>query len=105
MLLYLELFEDLSELKVWELLRIFVGLLSGICGEFLWGTSLVEDILGKKLGKFTPCLQVFEVYCNCMDSGRIDASGTVVGKGCTIKMLIEKVIGTLDSGENEPLIM
>ncbi|MDD3220219.1 MAG: AmiS/UreI family transporter [Lachnospiraceae bacterium] len=26
----------------------------------LWGTSLVEDILGKKLGKFTPCLQVFE---------------------------------------------
>ncbi|MGI6007483.1 MAG: AmiS/UreI family transporter [Ruminococcus sp.] len=26
----------------------------------LWGTSFVEDILGKKLGKFTPCLQVFE---------------------------------------------
>ena len=26
----------------------------------LWGTSIVEEILGKKLGKFTPCLQVFE---------------------------------------------
>lgn len=26
----------------------------------LWGTSFVEEILGKKLGKFTPCLQVFE---------------------------------------------
>ena len=26
----------------------------------LWGTSFVEEILGKKLGEFTPCLQVFE---------------------------------------------
>lgn len=26
----------------------------------LWGTSFVEDIIGKKLGKFVPCLQVFE---------------------------------------------
>ena len=26
----------------------------------LWGTAFVEDIMGKKLGKFTPCLQVFE---------------------------------------------
>ncbi|MDD3338304.1 MAG: AmiS/UreI family transporter [Lachnospiraceae bacterium] len=26
----------------------------------LWGTSFVEDICGKKLGKFTPWLQVFE---------------------------------------------
>ena len=26
----------------------------------LWGTAFVEDILGKKLGKFVPCLQVFE---------------------------------------------
>ena len=26
----------------------------------LWGTSFLEEILGKKLGKFTPCLQVFE---------------------------------------------
>lgn len=26
----------------------------------LWGTSFVEEILGKKLGKFTPCLQVFD---------------------------------------------
>src|SRR5699024_1285568 len=26
----------------------------------LWVTSFVEEILGKKLGKFTPCLQVFE---------------------------------------------
>ncbi len=26
----------------------------------LWGTSFVEDIMGKKLGKFVPCLQVFE---------------------------------------------
>lgn len=26
----------------------------------LWGTSFVEDICGKKLGKFVPCLQVFE---------------------------------------------
>lgn len=26
----------------------------------LWGTSFVEDILGKKLGRFTPCLQVVE---------------------------------------------
>ena len=25
-----------------------------------WGTAFVEDILGKKLGKFVPCLQVFE---------------------------------------------
>lgn len=26
----------------------------------LWGTAFVEDIMDKKLGKFTPCLQVFE---------------------------------------------
>ena len=26
----------------------------------LWGTSFVEDILGKKLGRFVPLLQVFE---------------------------------------------
>lgn len=26
----------------------------------LWGTAFVEDILGKKLGKFTPMLQIFE---------------------------------------------
>lgn len=26
----------------------------------LWGTAFVEDILGKKLGKFVPYLQVFE---------------------------------------------
>ena len=26
----------------------------------LWGTSFVEDILGKKLGRITPCLQVVE---------------------------------------------
>ncbi len=26
----------------------------------LWGSSFVTDILGKKLGKFVPCLQVFE---------------------------------------------
>ena len=26
----------------------------------LWGTSFVEDILNKKLGKFVPALQVFE---------------------------------------------
>lgn len=26
----------------------------------LWGTSFVEDIMGKKLGKFVPTLQVFE---------------------------------------------
>lgn len=26
----------------------------------LWGTSFVTDIMGKKLGKFVPCLQVFE---------------------------------------------
>ena len=26
----------------------------------LWGTSFVEDILGKKPGRFTPCLQVVE---------------------------------------------
>ena len=26
----------------------------------LWGTSFVEDIMGKKLGKFVPVLQVFE---------------------------------------------
>ena len=26
----------------------------------LWGTSFVEDIMGKKLGKFVPALQVFE---------------------------------------------
>lgn len=26
----------------------------------LWGTAFVEDILGKKLGKFVPALQVFE---------------------------------------------
>lgn len=26
----------------------------------LWGTSFVEDIMGKKLGKFVPYLQVFE---------------------------------------------
>ncbi len=26
----------------------------------LWGSSLVTDIFGKKLGKFVPCLQVFE---------------------------------------------
>lgn len=26
----------------------------------LWGTAFVEDILGKKLGKFVPVLQIFE---------------------------------------------
>lgn len=26
----------------------------------LWGTAFVEDILGKKLGNFTPWLQIFE---------------------------------------------
>ncbi|MGN0323635.1 MAG: AmiS/UreI family transporter [Oliverpabstia sp.] len=26
----------------------------------LWGTAFVEDIMGKKLGKFVPMLQVFE---------------------------------------------
>lgn len=26
----------------------------------LWGTSFVEDIMGKKLGKFVPTLQIFE---------------------------------------------
>ena len=26
----------------------------------IWGTAFVEDIMGKKLGKFVPCLQVFE---------------------------------------------
>ena len=26
----------------------------------LWGSSFVTDIMGKKLGKFVPCLQVFE---------------------------------------------
>lgn len=26
----------------------------------LWGTAFVEDILGKKLGRFVPALQVFE---------------------------------------------
>ena len=26
----------------------------------LWGTAFVEDICGKKLGKFVPYLQVFE---------------------------------------------
>lgn len=26
----------------------------------LWGTAFVEDIMKKKLGKFVPCLQVFE---------------------------------------------
>ena len=26
----------------------------------LWGTSFVEDILGKKLGRFVPLLQIFE---------------------------------------------
>ncbi len=33
---------------------------SGISGAVLWGTSFVEDICGKKLGKFVPVLQVFE---------------------------------------------
>jgi acid-activated urea channel len=26
----------------------------------LWGSAFVETILGKKLGKFVPCLQIFE---------------------------------------------
>lgn len=26
----------------------------------LWGTSFIEDICKKSLGKFTPCLQIFE---------------------------------------------
>ena len=26
----------------------------------LWGSSFITDIMGKKLGKFVPCLQVFE---------------------------------------------
>ncbi|MFR6618155.1 MAG: AmiS/UreI family transporter [Blautia massiliensis (ex Durand et al. 2017)] len=26
----------------------------------LWGTAFVEDIMGKKLGKFVPVLQVIE---------------------------------------------
>ena len=40
--------------------RISAGRASGICGPFSGGTSFVEDICGKKLGKFVPCLQVFE---------------------------------------------
>ena len=31
-----------------------------LLGALIWGTAFVEDIMGKKLGKFTPCLQVFE---------------------------------------------
>lgn len=26
----------------------------------LWGTAFVETVLGRKLGKFVPCLQIFE---------------------------------------------
>lgn len=26
----------------------------------LWATGIVEDVFGKKLGKFTPCLQIFD---------------------------------------------
>ena len=26
----------------------------------LWGTAFVEDVLGRKLGRFVPCLQIFE---------------------------------------------
>lgn len=26
----------------------------------LWSTGFIEDICGKKLGRFTPCLQIFE---------------------------------------------
>ena len=30
------------------------------CFTYLWGTAFVEDIMGKKLGKFVPVLQVIE---------------------------------------------
>ena len=29
-------------------------------GALIWGTAFVEDIMGKKLGKFVPVLQVIE---------------------------------------------
>ena len=32
----------------------------GYLWAILWGTSFVEDILGKKLGRFVPLLQIFE---------------------------------------------
>ncbi|MBQ1273896.1 MAG: acid-activated urea channel, partial [Cellulosilyticum sp.] len=46
--LYLGVTPDIRWAGIWYLWAI------------LWGTAFVEDILGKKLGKFTPILQIFE---------------------------------------------
>ena len=46
---------------VFGTLEGFVGSSAlGIQPDIRWGTSFVEDIMGKKLGKFVPALQVFE---------------------------------------------
>lgn len=44
---------------------VIFGTIEGFTGStalwaILWGTAFVEDICGKKLGKFVPYLQVFE---------------------------------------------
>ena len=40
----------------------------------LWGTAFVEDICGKKLGKFVPYLQVFEGIVTAWDSWSYDVA-------------------------------
>ena len=37
----------------------------------LWGSSFVTDILGKNLGKFAPCLQIFEGIVTAWIPGRM----------------------------------
>lgn len=41
----------------------------------LWGTSFVEDIMGKKLGKFVPALQVFEGVATAWIPGLLMLTG------------------------------
>ena len=45
---YLQITPDIRWAGIWYLWAV------------LWSTAFIEDILGKKLGKFTPCLQIFE---------------------------------------------
>ena len=56
----------------------------------------MEDICGKKLGRFVPVLQVIEGRNHCLDPRASDDNRTVVRKE-RIPMICEKIIGKLDS--------
>jgi acid-activated urea channel len=53
-------FEGFIGIEAWSITPDIRWAIIWYLWAILWGTSFVEDILGKKLGKFVPCLQVFE---------------------------------------------